>query len=166
MEHGHDRGTRALPAVFVLFLFSFRWRSCRAGRSAMTRAVNLDGHRVSTPDVYLLRWRMRRRRSFKRFMRFLCHFGRMPLGRLTVPISCVEWKMWQSWVTRNGKEEYTYVEASKSNNGDTHTFIATCKGRGEGREQKSETNEKKKGVLVIGAGEAETSEDDGAQHYT
>ena len=86
MEHGHDRGTRALPAVFVLFLFSFRWRSCRAGRSAMTRAVNLDGHRVSTPDVYLLRWRMRRRRSFKRFMRFLCHFGRIPRGRLTVPM--------------------------------------------------------------------------------
>eukprot|EP00796_Vickermania_ingenoplastis_P003887 gene3887-2758_t len=30
-----------------------------------------------------LRWRMRRRMRFKRFMRFLCHFGRMPPGRLT-----------------------------------------------------------------------------------
>jgi hypothetical protein len=51
--------------------------------------VNLDAQHLGASGAYLLRWRMRRRRSFKRFMRFLCHFGRMPRGRLTVPISCV-----------------------------------------------------------------------------
>ena len=36
--------------------------------------------------TYLERWRIRRRRSLRRFMRFLCHLGRMPPGRLTEPM--------------------------------------------------------------------------------
>ena len=37
--------------------------------------------------AYLLRWRILRRRSFRRLMRFLCHLGRMPRGRLMVPMT-------------------------------------------------------------------------------
>jgi hypothetical protein len=36
---------------------------------------------------YLERWRCFLRLSFRRFMRFLCHLGRMPRGRLTVPMT-------------------------------------------------------------------------------
>ena len=35
---------------------------------------------------YLERWRILRRRSLRRLMRFLCHLGRMPPGRETVPM--------------------------------------------------------------------------------
>jgi hypothetical protein len=45
-----------------------------------------DGALSLSTGTYLERWRMRRRRSLRRFMRFLCHLGRIPPGRLTVPI--------------------------------------------------------------------------------